>query len=321
MVGESEADPEPGDIIPWDWNVSNRATDQFETPDLTKSERQQLLRVIQEFEKVLGPAPGRTTVIEHSINVAEEVPIHQKPYRVPYSKREVVKAEIQKMLEAKVIRPSTSPWASPIVLVEKIDGTVWFCMAGSCHWRWVCTARSRKAPKPLTKRAFLGLVGYYRRFVPEFSEVASPLTDLTKKRMPDKDFLAERSFQSLKDSLVKSPVLRVADPTKPFTLQTDASERGLGAVLSQADSEGKDHTVVYASRKLHQREQNYATIEKECLAIVWALKIFHTYLYGQNFLIQTDHQPLTWLHRMKNANARLTCWSLAIQPYLFKVTH
>ena len=182
-------------------------------------------------------------------------------------------------------------------------------------------------PKPLTKkdvRAFLGLVGYYRRFVPEFSEVASPLTDLTKKKMPDKVIwtsLVERSFQSLKDSLVKSPVLRVADPTKPFTLQTAASERGLGAVLSQADSEGKDHPVAYASRKLHQREQNYATIEKECLAIVWALKIFHTYLYGQNFLIETDHQPLTWLHRMKNANARLTRWSLAIQPYSFRVTH
>ena len=123
MVGESEADPEPGDIIPWDWNMLNRATDQFETPDLTKSERQQLLRVIQELEKVLGPAPGRTTVIEHSINTAEEVPIHQKPYRVPYSKREVVKAEIQKMLEAKIIRPSTT-----IVLVEKKDGTVWFCV-------------------------------------------------------------------------------------------------------------------------------------------------------------------------------------------------
>ena len=117
-----------GPIIPWDWNMSNRATDQFETPDLTESERQQLLRVVQEFEKVLGPAPGRTTVIEHSINVAEEVPIHQKLYRVPYSKREVVKAEIQKMLEAKVIRPSTSPWTSPIVLVEKKDGTVQFCV-------------------------------------------------------------------------------------------------------------------------------------------------------------------------------------------------
>ena len=131
----------------------------------------------------------------------------------------------------------------------------------------------------------------------------------------------EGAFEGLKDTLVKAPVLAAVDPEKAFILQTDASKRGLGAVLSQVDAEGKEHPISYASRKLLPRECNYATVEKECLAVVWALKIFHTYLWGRHFTIQTDHQPLTWLHRMKNNNARLIRWSLAIQPYSFTVSH
>ena len=117
------------------------------------------------------------------------------------------------------------------------------------------------------------------------------------------------------------PVLRVVDPTKAYVLQTDASERGLGAVLSQRDQKGEEHPVAFTSRKLLPREMNYSTIEKECLAIVWALKFFHTYLYGQPFTIETDHQPLSWLHRMRNSNARLTRWALDIQPYHFEIKH
>ena len=93
-------------------------------------------------------------------------------------------------------------------------------------------------------------------------------------------------------SLMETPVLLVADPEKPYTLQTDASDRGLGAVLSQVGDKGEEHPVAYASRKLLPREVNYSTIEKECLAVIWALKFFHVYLYGQPFAIQTDHQRL-----------------------------
>ncbi len=120
---------------------------------------------------------------------------------------------------------------------------------------------------------------------------------------------------------MKGPVLWIADPSEPFILQTDASERGLGAVLSQEDTEGFDHPVAFIRRKLLPREQNYAAVEKECLAIVWALKVFHTHLYGQSFKIQTDHEPMTWLHRTKGTNARLIRWSLAIQPYHFSLVH
>ena len=101
---------------------------EIQTPDLNPEERKQLLSLVQEFDSVCGPAPGRTTIAEHEIFVADETPIQQRPYRVPYSRREVVKEEIHKMLEADVIRPSTSPWASPIVMVGKKDGSVRFCV-------------------------------------------------------------------------------------------------------------------------------------------------------------------------------------------------
>ena len=131
----------------------------------------------------------------------------------------------------------------------------------------------------------------------------------------------QTAFQYLKDALIDTAVLRVADPMKPYILQTDASEEGLGAVLSQVDAQGEEHPVAFTSRKLLPWEMNYSTIEKECLAIVWVLKFFNTYLYGQTFTIETDHQPSSWLHRTKNSNARLTRWALAIQPYQFEIKH
>ena len=141
-------------------------------------------------------------------------------------------------------------------------------------------------------------MGYYRRFIPQFAEIAAPLTDLTCKGKPQNVEWMEKqesAFQKLKDHLTTMPVLQVADPSRPYILQTDASDRGLGAVLSQADDLGEEYPVSFASRKLLPREANYSTIEKECLAIVWALKVFHVYVYGQSFTVQIDHQPLSWL--------------------------
>ena len=118
-----------------------------------------------------------------------------------------------------------------------------------------------------------------------------------------------------------SPVLKVVEPDKPYILQTDASELGLGAVLSQLKENGEEHPIAFANRKLLPRENNYSVIEKECLAIVWSLQAFHVYLFGQKFTIETDHQPLSWLQRMKNTNHRLTRWAFAVQPYCLEVRH
>ncbi|XP_035523495.1 uncharacterized protein LOC118332359 [Morone saxatilis] len=102
--------------------------------------------------------------------------------------------------------------------------------------------------------------------------------------------------------------------------QTDASNRGLGAVLSQ-QVQGVDRPVLYISRKLSERESRYSTIEKECLAIRWAVEALRYYLLGRSFTLCSDHAPLQWLHRMKDANARITRWYLALQPFKFRVIH
>ena len=106
-----------------------------------------------------------------------------------------------------------------------------------------------------------------------------------------------------------------------FILQTDASDRRIGAVLSQRDEYGQEHPVVLFSRKLFPRETRYSTIEKECLAIKLATHAFRVYLLGRKFVVQTDHRALEWLHRLKDNNARLTRWSLALQPYDFRVCY
>ena len=116
------------------------------------------------------------------------------------------------------------------------------------------------------------------------------------------------------------PLLHTPNFSLPFTLQTDASNRGLGAVLSQ-QVEGVDRPVLYISRKLSEREGRYSTVEKECLAIRWAVDSLRYYLLGRSFTLWSDHAPLQWLHRMKDTNARITRWYLALQPFNFKVVH
>ena len=185
----------------------------------------------------------------------------------------------------------------------------------------------KEYPVPTTKkevRSWLGLTGYYRRFVPEYATISAPLTGLLRKGSPEKVAwtpATEEAFERLRRILIGPTVLKVAEPQKPFVLQTDASDCGLGAVLSQQGDDGQEHPAAYASRKLLPREVKYSVIEKECLAIVWALKTFHTYLFGVDFTIETDHRPLAWLDRMKNANARLTRWALSLQPYHFTIGH
>eukprot|EP00731_Ephydatia_muelleri_P002194 Em0001g2194a len=133
-------------------------------------------------------------------------------------------------------------------------------------------------PRPRTKtqvREFLGLTGYYRRFIPNYATLATPLTDLTKKSAPTQVQWTDKcghAFGKLKERLCSDPVLGSPDFTRPFILQTDASERGVGAVLSQRSAEqGEEHPIAFFSRKLLPREEKYSTIEKECLAIKLAM--------------------------------------------------
>jgi hypothetical protein len=185
-------------------------------------------------------------------------------------------------------------------------------------------AKIRDAPQPTMKkelRAFLGLAGFYRRFVPNFAEVALPLTDRTKGAQPSKiqwNDSCEEAFRTLKQRLSSSPVVCLPDQSLPFVLRTDASDRGLGAVLLQDQGFGHQ-PLAYASRKLLPAECNYPVIEKECLAVIWGVEKFEPYLYGRTFVLETDHQPLQYLDRTKTTSGRLTRWALRLQKYSFHV--
>ena len=452
---------------------SSEGTTQIEKVQLGEQlepqERAQAGRLLEIKQATFSQEPGYTRLAVHKVETPGQTPLRQPPYRIPEAVREGMRKEIDEMLRLGVIEPSESPWASPVVLVPKKDGTTRFCVdyrrlndktvtdaypmprmdelldrisAGKylttidlCKGYWQIPlaedARLKSAfitpfglyqfrvmpfgmknapatfqrmvdqllgglqsfacaylddiaiysdtweahlehvgvaldgikgagltlkpdkchlgmaevqylghrvgcgkqrpepakieavanwPTPHTKTqvmAFLGTAGYYRRFVPDYSALAKPLTDLTKKKLPRQVLWSpecEVAFQTLKTALVNAPVLVTPDPNKRFIVHTDASMFGLGAVLSQIGEDGGEHPVAYLSRKLLPREVSYATIEKECLALVWALKKLTPYLYGRAFTLITDHNPLVWLNRVSGDNARLLRWSLALQP-------
>lgn len=130
--------------------------------------------------------------------------------------------------------------------------------------------------------------------------------------------LEPEDFIAIKSRLCEDPVLRCPDYEQPFTLYTDASGRGIGAVLSQTDEDGKEHPVAYYSRKLLPK---FSATEKECLGVVAAVRHFDVYLLGRRFTIVTDHRALKFLGSMQNSNPRLTRWALALQQFDFQVIH
>lgn len=177
-------------------------------------------------------------------------------------------------------------------------------------------------PKTTTEiKSFLGLVGYYRRFIPDFARLTKPLTNCLKKRnkiVIDQDYID--SFNKCKELLTHAPLLQYPDYDKPFILTTDASNVAIGAVLSQGQV-GSDKPIAYASRTLSETEARYSTIERELLAIIWATKHFRPYLYGRKFYIYTDHRPLAWLNSLKDPNSKLTRWRLRLQDFDFEIIY
>jgi len=443
-------------------------------PSLNDQDHYALLQTLLQYADVFEDSLGHTDVIQHRIDTGSSSPIRQYPRRLPYAFRSETKAQVEGMLEQGVIQPSSSPWASPIVLVKKKDGTFRFCvdyrklnsvtkkdahplprvddlldaLAGSKYfstldlragywqlsvapedkektafvtpdglWEFIrlpfgvsggpatfqraieiilsgltyhtclcyfddiiipsdsiqqqcerlsivlsrfqkhnlrvkaskCCFGASKVPflghvvsekgvhtdpkkieavsnlPPPTNldqvRSFLGLAGYYRRFIPNFSHISSPLVNLTKKgskfSWTDKQ---EQSFSLLKKLLCTAPVLSYPHFDKCFILQTDASDMGLGAVLTQYDSSGQEHVISYASRSLSNHEKAYSATEKEALAVVFTTDHFRAYLLGRKFTLITDHSALRWLHSLE-PKGRLGRWVMALQEYSFDVQH
>lgn len=444
--------------------------------DLSPEQTVVIKNLLEQYSDVFSGLPNRTQAAVHVIDTGDAAPVRSAPYRVPQALQAKYDQEIDNMLQMGIVRPSTSPWASPVVIVPKPDGTIRFCVdyrrlnsltkmdaypmprveqmlekvskanfistldltkgywqvpldkasqtksafvtprglfeftvmpfgmktapatfqrmmtdkvlrgtkyladayiddvevdtmtfsehiealretlqrlrenklnarpskckiamptvrllghlvgRGTIRPRQVLVETISNLPQPQTKkevRSLLGLVGYYRRFIPNFAKRALPLTDLTRGKNNKISWSeeCEKAFADLKHALQTDPVLIPPQWDKVFILQVDASNRGLGAVLCQENDGGEEHPICYASRKLQPREAALSTTEKECLAIVWAVEIFRYYLFGRTFRLQTDHNPLVWLNRVKDKNRKLLSWSLILQEFDIIIEH
>ena len=188
----------------------------------------------------------------------------------------------------------------------------------------------RNAPAPENQqqlRSFLGMINYYSKFISNYSTITHPLNDLLKDGVEWKWCeTQQKAFKRLKDKLSNAPVLTHFSDTLPLKLDADASQYGIGAVISHVLPSGEERPIAYASRTLTKSERNYAQIEKEALSIVFGVKKFHQYLYGRKFLLVTDHKPLTTLLGTKSgittlAAARLQRWALLLAAYQYDIEY
>jgi phospholipid-translocating ATPase len=181
-------------------------------------------------------------------------------------------------------------------------------------------------PKNKTQiRQFLGMSGYYARYIRQYAITAEPLTRALKGKNKKENVEwteeCDTAFHELKRKLTEKPVLYAPDFSKEFIVQTDASEKGIGVVLAQKSKDNTDHPILYLSKKFTESEKKFGTTEKECAAIIYAIKKLRHYLDGQHFTIETDHNPLVFLKTNAGNNPRLMRWALALQPFNYTIIH
>jgi hypothetical protein len=174
-------------------------------------------------------------------------------------------------------------------------------------------------------KRFLGTATWYRRFVPQFSTIAGPLNKLTSNKKGGPPFKwtpeADAAFQKLKECLVSAPVLACPDYDKAFEVHTDASNYGVGAMLTQT-IDGKEHPIAYMSKSLSAAERNYSITERETLAVVVALEHWRCYLEnGKQFTVYTDHSALKWFLSLNNPTGRLARWGVRLSAFNFELKH
>ena len=182
-----------------------------------------------------------------------------------------------------------------------------------------------KSWKPPTNvkevQQFLGLCNYYRQFVKGFSELATPLSRLTQKNVKFKwTEECDTAFVKLKSTLTEAPVLSLPEDNGSFIIDTDASDIGIGGVLSQIQN-GKEHVIAYASKKLNRTQRRYSVTKRELLAVVTFIHQFRHYLLGRKFLLRTDHSSLRWLFNFKDPQGQLARWLEVLAQYHFDIQH
>jgi hypothetical protein len=174
-------------------------------------------------------------------------------------------------------------------------------------------------------QAFLGLTGYYRRFIQNYAKIAEPLLKQIRNNKHERNTNyhiiwndeCEKAFDTLKQKLISSPIMNTPNFQHPFILELDACAYGLGAILAQ-EYDGNKFVIAYASRTLSSAERNYSATEREALAIVWATKHFRPYIEGMEIFIRTDCQALQWLKESKDVTGRLARWAMHLAAFQIK---
>ena len=176
-------------------------------------------------------------------------------------------------------------------------------------------------------RSFLGIVNYYSRFLPNLSTRLAPLYKLLHKDVKFSwNAEQDEAFKAAKKALQSDSLLVHYDSTKPLILACDASQYGLGAVLSHSFEDGTERPIAYVSRTLTPAEKNYSQLEKEGLAIIFGVKKFHNYIYGRQFTIESDHQPLSFMFGESKgtspmASSRIQRWALTLSAYHYTIRY
>lgn len=165
-------------------------------------------------------------------------------------------------------------------------------------------------------RGFLGLTGYYRRFVKDYGKIAQPLTQLLKKDGFHWDEQATLAFEELKQAMVQAPVLALPDFSQDFLVETDASGKGMGAVLMQ-----QGRPIAYMSKSLSPRQEGMSVYEKELMALVTAVQKWRPYLIGRHFIIRTDHQSLKYLLEQRVSTPAQQKWLVKLMGYNYTVLY
>ncbi|GFW11110.1 retrovirus-related Pol polyprotein from transposon 297 [Trichonephila clavipes] len=306
----------PPNSIPSEIPLHSNTVDETETNNLhLREEEGQALNVEERNDLML------------LLNESDHPPVSTAPYRLSPNRKEHLRKEIDNLLAHNIIEECESPYAAPVVLVPKSNGTVRLCID---YRKLNAITIPDKYPLPLMdvllhdakSTAFMSTLdlksGYHqvRGQVngPRQECIRLPFCNLSKKSTAWKwSDIEQQAFQTLKQCLITSPILRQVDPKKPFIIRTDASSYALGAVLLQGESPTDEQPVEYASRLLSSAEKNYSTTEREALAIVWALNKFRGYIGGAEITVASDHQPLKWLMNLTSPTGRLARWALQIQ--------
>ncbi|GJZ78903.1 putative reverse transcriptase domain-containing protein [Tanacetum coccineum] len=228
-------------------------------------------------EDLPGLPPSRQVEFKIEL-VPGAAPVARAPYRLAPSEMKELARQLQELSDKGFIRPSSSPWG---------------------------------APSPTEVRQFLGLAGYYRRFIEGFSLIVKPLTKLTQKNKTyEWGKEEEEAFQLLKGKLCSAPILALPEGSEDFVVYCDASLKGYGAVLMQ-----REKVIAYASRQLRTHEENYTTHDLELGAVVFALRLWRHYLYGVKCTVFTDHKSLQYILDQKELNMRQRRWIELLSDY------